>query len=218
MEAGSLADIWLMRHAHYEGHIPGHHAYPDAPLSTEGRAQARRAACSLPNGIDSVLTSTMPRARETAEIICQHTGLPLTTATVTFAEWRAPSFVIGRGPSDYPLAYCTWRGQRLTRPDLRCNDGETLVEVHQRAREGATLLELAAQRSGVLLISHTIFLGMLIRLHEGPSAFGRAVAQRWAFAEPRRAPTPLSATADERRPGNSLDMHTAQHDESTQPS
>ncbi len=179
-----MADIWLMRHAHYEGHLPGHHAHPDAPLSDEGRAQARQAARSLPRGIASVLTSTMPRAQETAVIICQHTGLPLVAASDAFVEWRAPRSILGKGPADYPSAYRTWRQQRLSRPELRCEDGESLLELHQRVTEGSALLALTARSGGVLLVSHTIFLGVLTRLHEGPRAFQTAASQHWRFADP----------------------------------
>ena len=187
-----MADIWLMRHAHYEGHIPGHHAHPDAPLSAEGRAQARRAARILPNGIAGVITSTMPRAQETAETICQYTGLPLIAASDTFIEWRAPTAVLGKGPTNYPPSYRTWRKQRLERPETHYEDGESLLELHRRATEGAALLELAASSSGVLLISHTIFLGVFTRLQEGPVAFRAAVSQQWAFGERRQATSPYS--------------------------
>ena len=198
-----MADIWLMRHAHYEGHRPGHHAHPDAPLSGRGRAQARRAARALPCGIASVLTSSLPRAQETAEIICQQTGLPLIAASDTFTEWRAPSTVLGKGPANYPPLYRVWREQRLTRQDLRCEDGESLLELHQRATEGAVLLALTARRGGVLLISHTIFLGVLIRLQEGPTAFSAAVSQHWDFAEARRSPSSLLRDSDLAAQGHS---------------
>jgi broad specificity phosphatase PhoE len=184
-----LADIWLMRHAHYEGHLPGYHAHPDAPLSDEGRAQARRAARSLPRSIASVVTSTMPRAQETAEIICQQAGLPLAAASDTFAEWRAPSNVLGKGPADYPPSYRTWREQRLAHPERRCEDGESLQELHHRACEGAALLALTARSSAVLLVSHTIFLGVLTRLQDGPAAFREASDQNWRFADAHRPRT-----------------------------
>ena len=183
-----MADIWLMRHAHYEGHLSGHHAHPDAPLSDEGRAQARRAARWLPRSIASIVTSTMPRAQETAAIICQQAGLPLVAASDTFAEWRAPSCVLGKGPPEYPASYHTWREQRLAHPDLRCEDGESLLELHQRATEGAALLTVKSRRGGVLLVSHAVFLACLARLEEGPRAFEAAVNQSWAFVELRRAP------------------------------
>jgi len=182
-----LADIWLMRHAHYEGHLPGHHAHPDARLSDKGRAQARRAARSLPHGIASVISSAMPRAQETAEIICQHTGLPLIAASDIFSEWRAPTSLLGKGPTDYPASYRTWREHRLVRPNLRYEDGETLLELHHRATGGASLLILTAHSGGVLLVSHTIFLGVLTRLHEGPVSFRNAIIQSWGFVERNRA-------------------------------
>ena len=184
-----MGDIWLMRHAHYDGHLPGHHAHPDAPLGDEGRDQARRAAHSLPRGIANILTSTMPRAQETAEIIGRYAGLPAIAASDIFTEWQAPSSVLGKGATDYPPSYRVWREQRLARPDLRYEDAESLLELHHRATESAALLTLTARLGGVLLISHTVFLGVLTRLPEGPSAFRAAVGQPWGFTELRRAPS-----------------------------
>ncbi len=154
----------------------------------------------------------MPRAQETAEIICRHTGLPLIAASDTFTEWRAPSTVLGKGPADYPPSYRTWREQRLTRPEVCCEDGETLLELHQRAAEGATSLALTACRGDVLLVSHAIFLGVFTRLQEGPAAFGSAVNQHWGFAEPLRlSPSDGSQHLAARNPARTRPLSRKSH-------
>ncbi|MFD0404157.1 histidine phosphatase family protein [Kitasatospora sp. NPDC127116] len=181
-----MADIWLMRHAAYQGHQPGHHAHPDAPLTDEGREQARHAARNLPTGITSIVTSTMPRARQTAAILAHHTGLPIVAAIPIFAEWRAPSIVHGRGPDTYPSAYTTWRAQRHENPELRCGDGESLADLHARATDCLTLLTATARRGSLLLISHALLLGVLTRLSDGPAvAFEEAAQDPWQFTETR---------------------------------
>lgn len=91
-----MGDIWLMRHAAYKGHRAGYHAPPDAPLSTEGRAQVHEAP--LPPGITGIATSPILRARQSADIIAERTGAPVALTTSLLSEWRAPSMVIGRTP------------------------------------------------------------------------------------------------------------------------
>ncbi|TQF01935.1 histidine phosphatase family protein [Kitasatospora acidiphila] len=181
-----MADIWLMRHAAYQGHQTGHHAHPGAPLSDEGREQARHAARSVPDGIVGIVTSTMPRARETAEILANHTSLPLVAALPIFAEWQAPSIVYGRGPGTYPERYTAWQARRREEPELRCGDGESLADLHARAMDGLTLLNATARQGSLLLISHALYLGVLTRLGNSAAvAFEDAARDLWQFTETR---------------------------------
>lgn len=182
-----MADIWLMRHAAYQGHQPGHHAHPDAPLTDEGREQAHQAAHTLPAGITEIITSTMPRARETAAIIARHTGIPITAASTVFSEWRAPSIVHGCGPDTYPDAYRQWRAQRGQQPELRCGDGESLTDLHARAADCSTLLAGSTPSGSLLVVSHKILLGVLNRLGDSPvNAFDDAARDNWQFTEARK--------------------------------
>lgn len=182
-----MADIWLMRHAAYRGHQPGHHAHPDAPLSNEGREQARQAAHTMPAGITEIITSTMPRARETAAIIARHIGIPITAASTVFSEWRAPSIVHGRGPDTYPNAYRQWRAQRGHQPELRCGDGESLTDLQARASDCLTLLAGSTPSGSLLVVSHKILLGVLNRLGDSPvNAFDGAARDNWHFTEARK--------------------------------
>ncbi|MEU2246049.1 histidine phosphatase family protein [Streptomyces sp. NPDC019224] len=195
-----MADIWLMRHGAYEGHRPGYHAPHEATLTQEGRDQVHR-SLPLPNGITAIVTSPIPRARQTATLVSHLTGLPIVATSGLLAEWRAPSIVVGRSAETYPPAYRAWRARRLAHPSLRCEDGESLTDLHTRARHCATFLHHTAQRHGPLLaVSHTLFLGVLTHLQEGPAAFVTAAKVPWRFAELRPLPAPRPATRLKRLP------------------
>ncbi|MFJ2958593.1 histidine phosphatase family protein [Streptomyces sp. NPDC087270] len=161
-----MADIWLMRHAAYEGHHPGHHAPPDASLSAEGRVQVRR-AFPLPPSITAIVTSPLLRASETADLLSQLTGIPVIDTTPLLAEWRAPSMVIGHTPDTYPPEYRAWREHRATNPSLACGDGESLAELYDRASRCAEYLaEVCRGRNGdVLALSHNVLLSALTCLN-----------------------------------------------------
>ncbi|MFD3653458.1 histidine phosphatase family protein [Streptomyces sp. NPDC058620] len=184
-----MADIWLMRHGAYEGHRPGYHAPHEATLTADGRDGVCR-SLPLPDSITAIVTSPIPRARQTASLISHLTGLPIVATSGLLAEWRAPSIVLGRTAETYPPAYRAWRARRLTNPSLRCEDGESLTDLHARARDCTQLLHRTAQRHGPLLaVSHKLLLGVLTRLHEGPTVFAAAAAGPWPFAERRLFPT-----------------------------
>jgi probable phosphoglycerate mutase len=172
-----------MRHAAYEGHCTGHHAQPDAPLSAEGRTQVHR-ALPLPSVITAIVTSPLLRARQTAGLLSQLTGIPVIDTTPLLAEWRAPSMVIGHTPDTYPPEYRAWREQRATHPSLACGDGESLAELYDRASRCAEYLaEVRRDRNGdVLAVSHSVLLSALTCLDtrsQNPEAVFR---QEWLFA------------------------------------
>ncbi len=180
-----MADIWLMRHGTYEGHRPGYHAPLDAPLTAEGRAEARR-SLPLPEGVTAIVTSPVLRARQTAAELARLTGLPIIATSPLLAEWRAPSIVLGHTPDTYPPAYRAWREHRLAHPSLRCGDGESLTDLYSRATRCAAFLRHTADEHGSLLVvSHTLLLGVLTQLPEGPTAFTTAARSPWQFAERR---------------------------------
>jgi probable phosphoglycerate mutase len=172
-----------MRHAAYEGHRPGHHAPPDAPLSAEGRVQVRR-ALPLPPGITAIVTSPLPRARQTADLLSQLTGIPVIGTTPLLAEWRAPSMVIGGTPDAYPAEYRAWREQRAANPSLACGDGESLTELYDRAGRCAHYLaDVRRDRNGdVLAVSHRVLLSALTCLDSRSQSPEAALEREWAFA------------------------------------
>ncbi len=178
-----MADLWLMRHAAYEGHRPGHHAPPDAPLSAEGRAQVRR-AFPLPPGITAIVTSPVLRARQTASLLSQLTGILVIATTPLLAEWRAPSMVIGHTPDTYPAVYRAWREQRRADPSLACGDGESLADLYDRANRCADYLTQVrrGQEGDVLAISHRVLLGALACFDTRSQNPEAALQHEWPFA------------------------------------
>nr|WP_258310595.1 histidine phosphatase family protein [Streptomyces sp. FT05W] len=116
-------------------------------LTQEGRDHVRR-SLPLPEGITSIVTSPIPRARQTATLVSHLTGLPIVATSGLLAEWRAPSIVLGRTAETYPPAYRAWHARRLANPSLRCEDGESLTDLHIRARHCAAFLHHTAQRHG----------------------------------------------------------------------
>ncbi|WP_327373040.1 histidine phosphatase family protein [Streptomyces sp. NBC_01216] len=181
-----MAEIWLMRHGAYEGHRPGHHAPRDVPLSEAGRTQAAMTT-PLPTGVSAIVTSPLPRAAQTAEIVSRLTGLPVIVSSDLLSEWRAPSAVIGRTADDYPPAYVDWRRQRAQNPAVAFEDGESLAQLHDRACRAAEHVAALARSygSGLLAVSHKLLLGVLCALDDGPVAFEHAARADWGFAEIR---------------------------------
>lgn len=178
-----MGDIWLMRHAAYEGHRPGHHAPPDAPLSAKGRSQIIR-ALPLPDDLTAIVTSPLLRARETADLLSQLTGIPVIDTNPLLAEWRAPSIVLGHTPETYPLEYLAWREQRAANPSLACGDGESLTQLEERAARCAEYLRSMSKsqsHSSVLAVSHKLLLGVLTGVSSGRDAFSIATATEWPF-------------------------------------
>lgn len=49
----------------------------DVDLNEEGKRQAREALDSLPPGITMIISSPLKRAKQTAEIVAKHLGLPI---------------------------------------------------------------------------------------------------------------------------------------------
>jgi broad specificity phosphatase PhoE len=75
-----VTELILVRHGetdwNAEGRLQGH---TDRPLSDYGREQARRLADDLADEeFDAIYASDLARARETAEIVAERLGLPVT--------------------------------------------------------------------------------------------------------------------------------------------
>lgn len=61
----------------------------------------------------------------------------------TSAPNTPPSIVLGHTSDTYPPAYRAWRVRRLADPSLRCEDGESLTDLHTRARRCAAFLPIS---------------------------------------------------------------------------
>ncbi|WP_236572043.1 histidine phosphatase family protein [Nocardiopsis sp. FR4] len=172
-----------MRHAHYVGHGSGYHAPDDAMLSSEGRQDTIAMARFLPSAA-GIVSSPLPRALQTAEILAEHSGVPRLGAISDLREWRSPSAVRGVPPADFPEDYAEWRSRRTHEPASRYGDGESLQELSERAtRVRAGLTALAERQGPLLVVSHKMLLRALT-LSGGPSpVFDPAGRDNWPFLE-----------------------------------
>ncbi|WP_017534278.1 histidine phosphatase family protein [Nocardiopsis alba] len=180
-----MADLYLMRHGHYVGHRPGYHAPDDAELSPRGRREAIVAARILPP-VAAIVSSPLPRALQTAELLAQRSGFPLLEPVPDLREWRSPTAVQGLPPDEFPKDYAQWRLRRTLDPTSRYGDGESLQELNERAARARAQLSTFVDREGTLLVvSHTLFLSLLTSVEPAATAFSTAARNQWPFLEVR---------------------------------
>ena len=181
-----MADIYLMRHGHYAGHCPGHHAPDKAELSPQGKREATAAAQRLP-AVAAIVSSPLPRALQTAEILAARSGLPLAEVIPDLREWRSPTAVQGLPPDKLPEDYAQWRVRRALDPTNQYGDGESLQELGERSsRAGARLSDLAGRQGSLLVLSHKLFLSVLNSTEPTHSSFSNAARNPWPFLEIRQ--------------------------------
>ena len=85
-----MKTVYFIRHGESEGIANLRYQPSEAPLTERGREQARLIAerCTRLQ-IDTIISSTMTRAQETAAIIAARTGLPVESSDF-FRERRLP--------------------------------------------------------------------------------------------------------------------------------
>ena len=144
--------VLLVRHAqtawNAEGRWQGQH---DVPLSDRGREQARALARRLEGeGLALVVSSSLGRARETAEIVSGGRAPSLDPALVeiSYGAWEGVRDV------DVHERWPALRGQWGAAPDaIRLPEGESLADVDARAWP-AFLRWLDAAEGDVLVVAH----------------------------------------------------------------
>lgn len=168
-----IAAVLWMRHGTCDDGLcrPGTHARPDSPLTVGGTVEAEFTARQLHDHhwpLALVVSSPLRRARQTASIVASTLGACVVQPVDTFAEWHAPSCVLGRTAAQYPPAYRAWRQQRAHNPDSALPGGESLRAFAERAIEAARIAhDLAARHGPALVVSHRLLIGAIAALHVG---------------------------------------------------
>lgn len=131
-------------------------------LSENGRRQADEVGAYLkPYSIRRIISSTYPRARETAEIIQRQVRAPITYSPL-FAERKSPSEVIGKPVHDPAVETIIAQTELSYHEDeYRYSDEENFIDLKDRARRA---LDLLASQGGssTCIVTHRAFLKMLI--------------------------------------------------------
>lgn len=156
--------LFLIRHAQtvwnrdrrYQG-------WQDSPLSEIGRSQAEAVGRALAKEpLKAVYASTLGRARDTAEAIAAHHGLPVRAEEafreMAFGEWEGLAFDDCKTKD--PDRYRLWADE----PHRFCppGGGETLDDVRRRVLAGLERLRAEHDDQSVCLVAHGISARIII--------------------------------------------------------
>lgn len=147
----------------------------DAHLTEAGEAQARAAArtMGLRGDIAAIVSSPLPRARRTAEIVAETLGIPVNEDTdlreTDFGAWEGLTFAEVR--DHWPDALGTWLEDATAAPP----GGESFAATAERVARARDALLRSHPARGVLVVSHVTPIKTLVRqaLLAPPSALYR---------------------------------------------
>ena len=179
--------IFLIRHGETALNVARILQPADTPLSARGIEQAQALARRLAGmGVAAILSSDLPRARHTAEIIAAATGAPIETTELlqerNFGDWR------GRPYDALPP-------DRLLMADAPPGGESGAVFAHRVAQAFTLMIERAAHTRGELaVVSHGLMVGAMlatrIRLPSGsavPAHLGNTCLTIFDAAPPHLA-------------------------------
>lgn len=156
--------IYFVRHGSTvlnDRHI---HQSPNTPLSPKGYDEARSVGESLRSvNPDLLISSEYTRALETARVIGECVGLTPETNGL-FYEVERPSSLFGKSHfHPKTLMYVFLSALMRNRPVWHFQDAENFSDIKSRATRALTYLEsLTATHTSVIVVSHTIFINMMI--------------------------------------------------------
>ncbi len=152
--------IFFVRHGETLANRNHIHQGPDEPLSPKGVIQAKEAALRFKDlNIDTIISSSFVRARQTAEIIGHELNLPHTIVE-EIVEFRRPNAIYGQSHySLASLAYIFDLYWHQSDPMWDNDSAENLFHIHQRMLAAQKMLE-ALPGKNIVVVSHAIFMDM----------------------------------------------------------
>ncbi len=134
----------------------------DGGLSENGKQQAMRVGENLKHfPIERIISSTYPRARETAMILNEYLKVPVVYSPL-FVERKNPKEIIGRPIRDPEVMRIVDQMDLAYHEDgYRFSDEENFVDLRKRARKCLGLLARQGARE-TIIVTHHHFLKMLI--------------------------------------------------------
>lgn len=154
--------IYLVRHGQSMDNISPVFQGIETKLSDKGREQAKKISKRLADyKFDAFISSSYPRAIETAEIIAQDLGLEFETNDL-FVERVKPNSLNGKPHSDLE-ADKKWRRweEGFYNTDIKIEEGENYIEIVKRADEALEYLKNREEEK-ILIVTHGFFLRTLV--------------------------------------------------------
>jgi len=135
----------------------------DLELDAPGRTQAAALAARAPSFGDvvTVLSSPIPRTRQTAEVIAAALGLPVIVhddfAEVNFGEWEGLTFAEVRATAPEQLAAWTGSG------DVPPPGGESMNALAERVQRGLVDVQSRYPEQRVVIVTHVSPIKSIVR-------------------------------------------------------
>ncbi len=153
-----MKTVYLIRHGQSEGNLGLVRQGPTTPLTELGIQQAHVMAerCSkLP--IELLVSSTMKRARDTAEIIGKRIGTDVIESEL-FAERRRPSVLIGKDAKSAEVKEIeALIIKNFSVPGFRYSDEENFDDFKVRAKRALDFLDERGEEH-IAIVTHSYFL------------------------------------------------------------
>jgi probable phosphoglycerate mutase len=149
--------VYFVRHGQSVANASAIFQPPESPLSETGRWQAFCIARRVSGlCVQALLSSTLVRARETAEVIANATGLTPEYSEL-FVERIKPASINGK-PFDDAAAQAVWTewNKTLYTPGARVEDGENFDDLIARADAALAHLRARAETS-IAVVTHGYF-------------------------------------------------------------
>jgi len=160
---GNMKTVYFVRHGQSEANVSPVFQPPESPLTEKGKQQARflaERASFLP--IQKVISSTMARAEQTADIIAEQIEKKVELSDL-FREREKPSTVSGkpRGDTEAAEKWNHWLQSLVDESVGKVEDGEAFAELKARALKA--LHYLSEQEDDFLIVvTHGFFMRMLV--------------------------------------------------------
>ncbi len=155
--------IYFVRHGQSEENISNTYIGAHAKVTEEGLRQAQYVGKRFEKiPVDIILSSDMARAKETARVISERVGQPVTYSEL-LQEGRAPSELLGKDPSHPEVAAIRelWLTRRYQGEHMRYSDEETIADMKTRAGDALAFIA-NHEADNILVVTHGTFLRVVL--------------------------------------------------------
>lgn len=160
--------VYFVRHGETDSNSDGILRGPESMLTEKGRQQAEVVAKRMARiGVDALISSTYPRALETAGFVAKETSLRVEENGL-FVEWKQPSAIVRRHGNEPEVrkVYEEIHAGNLI-PNYRHSDEESFTELRGRGMKALHFLE-KYPAGRICVVTHGVFLRTLF----GAALFG----------------------------------------------
>lgn len=152
----------MVRHGESKSNREGIHHGQNAPLTDKGIREANIVAVRIGKiGVEAIISSSFPRAVETARPISKLLELPIKKSDL-FVEVRRPSIVIGRSITDPEVLRVSDEVfEGYTADNHRHSDEENIIDLRTRTTAALELLQ-AHPKERLCVVTHGAFMRALL--------------------------------------------------------